>query len=64
MKINIHRSQNDRVIAGVIGGIAERFDWNANLARLIFVILAITPMFPGIIAYLVLWLIMKDPIED
>jgi len=64
MKINIHRSQNDRVIAGVIGGIAERFDWNANLARLIFVILAITPMVPGIIAYLVLWLIMKDPIED
>jgi len=64
MKINIHRSRQDRVIAGVIGGIAEHFDWNANLARLIFVILAITPMFPGIIAYLVLWLIMKDPIED
>jgi len=64
MKINIHRSRDNRVIAGVISGIAERFDWNANLARLIFVILAITPMFPGIIAYLVLWLIMKDPIED
>ncbi|MFC6295570.1 PspC domain-containing protein [Lactiplantibacillus daoliensis] len=64
MKINIHRSRQDRVIAGVIGGIAEHFDWNANLARLIFVILAITPMFPGIIAYLVLWLIMKDPIEN
>ena len=64
MKINIHRSGQDRVIAGGIGGIAEPFDWNANLARLIFVLLAITPMFPGIIAYLVLWLIMKDPIED
>jgi len=64
MKINIHRSGHDRVIAGVIGGIAEHFDWNANLARLIFVLLAVTPMFPGIIAYLVLWLIMKDPIED
>ncbi|BDZ29637.1 PspC domain-containing protein [Lactiplantibacillus sp. WILCCON 0030] len=64
MKINIHRSRHDRVIAGVIGGIAEHFDWNTNLARLIFVILAITPMFPGIIAYLILWLIMKDPIEN
>jgi len=64
MKINIHRSRQDRVIAGVIGGIAEHFDWNANLARLIFVILAMTPVFPGIIAYLVLWLIMKDPIEN
>ncbi|MFC6200807.1 PspC domain-containing protein [Lactiplantibacillus nangangensis] len=64
MKINIHRSRNDRVIAGVIGGIAEHFDWNTNLTRIIFVILAVTPMFPGIIAYLVLWLLMKDPIED
>jgi len=64
MKINIHRSRNDRVIAGVLGGIAEHFDWNTNLTRIIFVILAVTPMFPGIIAYLVLWLLMKDPIED
>jgi len=64
MKINIHRSRNDRVIAGVLGGIAEHFDWNTNLTRIIFVLLAVTPMFPGIIAYLVLWLLMKDPIED
>ena len=54
MKIDIHRSATDRVIAGVIGGIA----------RLLFVVLAITPMFPGIIAYLILWLLMKDPIKD
>ncbi|MDV0431692.1 PspC domain-containing protein [Lactiplantibacillus sp. DA1] len=64
MKIDIHRSATDRVIAGVIGGIAEHFDWNANITRLLFVVLAITPMFPGIIAYLVLWLLMKDPIKD
>ncbi|MFD1420035.1 PspC domain-containing protein [Lactiplantibacillus songbeiensis] len=64
MKIDIHRSSTNRVFAGVIGGLAEHFDWSANVARLIFVLLAITPMFPGIIAYLVLWLLMKDPIED
>ncbi|AVK64163.1 PspC domain-containing protein [Lactobacillus sp. CBA3606] len=63
MKINIHRSNQNRVIAGVIGGIATRYDWNANLARLIFIVLAITPMFPGLIAYLILWLLMKDPID-
>ena len=28
MKIDIHRSATDRVIAGVIGGIAEHFNWN------------------------------------
>ncbi|VDG21015.1 PspC domain-containing protein [Lactiplantibacillus mudanjiangensis] len=63
MKINIHRSNNDRVIAGVIGGIAEHYDWNANLTRLIYVLLSLTPL-PGLIIYLILWLLMKDPIEN
>lgn len=58
---SIHRSRNDRVFAGVIGGIAEHFDWNSNIARVIFVLLAITPVFPGLIAYLILWMIMGDP---
>ncbi|CAJ1224742.1 PspC domain-containing protein [Lactiplantibacillus xiangfangensis] len=63
MKINIHRSAHDRVFAGVVGGLAEHFNWNANVARLLFVVLSITPVFPGIIVYLILWLLMKDPIE-
>ncbi|GAY73145.1 PspC domain-containing protein [Lentilactobacillus kosonis] len=61
MKINIHRSANDKMIAGVIGGISEQYNWNSNLVRILFVLLAITPMFPGIIAYLVLWILMRDP---
>jgi len=64
MKINIRRSANDRVIAGVLGGLAEHYNWSTNVTRLLFIVLAITPMFPGIIAYLVLWLLMKNPIED
>lgn len=51
---NIHRSLNNRVIAGVIGGLAEHWGWNPTLARIIFVLLAITPAFPGLIAYLIL----------
>lgn len=61
MKINIYRSATNRVLAGVVGGISEHFDWSPGIARLIFVLLGITPLFPGIIAYLVLWLLMKDP---
>lgn len=49
MKINIHRSANNRVIAGVIGGIAEHFNWNTNVTRLLFVILAITQCFPALL---------------
>ncbi|GEO68501.1 PspC domain-containing protein [Levilactobacillus acidifarinae] len=58
---NIHRSLNNRVFAGVIGGLAEHWGWNPTLARVIFVLLAITPAFPGLIAYLILWMIMGNP---
>ena len=57
--VKLHRSQNHRMIAGVMGGIAERFGWNANLLRIIFVIISLmSAAFPGILVYLVLWLIM------
>ncbi|KRM47712.1 hypothetical protein FC51_GL000190 [Lentilactobacillus parabuchneri DSM 5707 = NBRC 107865] len=61
LKINIYRSANDRIIAGVIGGLSEHYGWNALLARTIFVLLAFTPFFPGVIAYLILWILMKNP---
>ncbi|AQW22170.1 PspC domain-containing protein [Lentilactobacillus curieae] len=61
MKIDIHRSKDDKLLAGVIGGLSDHFEWNSTLVRVLFVILAITPMFPGIIIYLVLWILMKDP---
>ena len=33
----LYRSNRQSMIAGVMGGIAERFGWNANLLRIIFV---------------------------
>ena len=59
LHIKIKRSRNNRVFAGVIGGIAENYDWNANVLRVIWAILTLTP-FPGLIAYLVLWLLMEQ----
>ncbi|WP_367294848.1 PspC domain-containing protein [Levilactobacillus yonginensis] len=59
---NIHRSRSNQVFAGVIGGLAEHFDWNVGVARLLFVVLTITPVFPGLIVYLILWMIMGDPV--
>lgn len=58
---NIHRSKDNRIVAGVIGGLAEHYDWNVGVARLLFVVLAITPVVPGLVAYLILWMIMGDP---
>lgn len=55
------RSRNDRILAGVLGGIALRFGWNSTLLRVIFVIISIASVaFPGILVYLILWLLMPE----
>jgi phage shock protein PspC (stress-responsive transcriptional regulator) len=49
------------MIAGVVGGIAQRFGWNATLLRAIYVIASIaSAAFPGILVYLILWLLMPE----
>lgn len=58
-KSGLYRSSRHNMLAGVMGGIAERFGWNVTLLRIIFVIIScISAAFPGIIVYLVLWLLM------
>ncbi|MDO7198032.1 PspC domain-containing protein [Acinetobacter pittii] len=60
----LYRSNRHSMIAGVMGGIAERFGWNVTLLRVIFVLISImSAAFPGILVYLVLWLVIpkKQP---
>jgi phage shock protein C len=55
------RSINDRVLAGVVGGIARRFGWNPTWTRVGYILLSIlSAAFPGILVYLVLWLLMPE----
>ena len=58
------RSMNDRMIAGVVGGIARRFGWSSTLLRIVFVIVSIaSAAFPGILVYLILWVLMPEEIS-
>ncbi len=58
---SLTRSRSNRVLAGVMGGIARRFGWNVTLTRVLFVILSIaSAAFPGILVYLILWLLIPD----
>ncbi len=61
--VGLYRSKRQNMIAGVMGGIAERFGWNANLLRIIFVLVSVmSAAFPGILVYLILWLVIpKQP---
>ena len=55
------RTINDRVLAGVVGGIARRFGWDPTWTRVGYVVVsALSAAFPGILAYLVLWLLMPE----
>jgi phage shock protein C len=53
------RSRSNRIIAGVCAGIAEWLGWDPTLVRILYVLLSILSVaFPGILVYVVLWLIM------
>ena len=55
------RSLNDRMLAGVMGGIAHRFGWSSTLLRVVYVIVSLaSAAFPGILVYLILWLLMPN----
>ncbi|TQM28692.1 PspC domain-containing protein [Nocardia bhagyanarayanae] len=51
------RTSHDKWIAGVCGGIAQYFGWNAGIVRLLFVLSCLLPG-PQFILYLVLWLVI------
>ena len=55
----LHRSRNNRIIAGVCGGLAEWLGWNPTLVRVLYVVVSILSVaFPGILVYLILWIVM------
>ncbi len=55
------RSRNDRMVAGVAGGIATMLNIDPLLVRLVFLVLGLMNGF-GVMIYLALWLLV--PNED
>ncbi|MBR3471159.1 MAG: PspC domain-containing protein [Prevotella sp.] len=51
------RSQ-DRWIAGICGGIAEYFDFDPAIVRIVYLLLTLFSAFAGVPIYILLWLIM------
>ncbi|MBN1661863.1 MAG: PspC domain-containing protein [Anaerolineae bacterium] len=58
----LRRSRTNRVIAGVCGGLGEFFGIGAFWFRLLFLILLLPGGAPGILPYLLLWLVI--PLEQ
>ena len=61
MRKPLRRSRTNRMIAGVVGGLAEYWSVDTTLARVVFVgVSIISAAFPGILVYGILWLIIPE----
>jgi phage shock protein C len=57
----LYRSRTNRQLAGVCGGLAQYFNLDATLIRVLFVVLAVLGG-SGLVIYLVLWIIVpREP---
>ncbi len=57
----LRRSRSNRMIAGVVGGLAEWAGIDATLARVIYVVGSLlSAAFPGALVYLVLALVIPE----
>lgn len=55
----LYRSVGNSMIAGVCGGIAEYLGIDPTLVRVVYVVVSlVSAAFPGILVYLLLWVIM------
>jgi phage shock protein PspC (stress-responsive transcriptional regulator) len=52
---------SDKVIAGVCGGLANYFGWDPAMVRILYLLISIfSAAFPGILVYIVLWIVMPQ----
>ncbi len=63
MNKKLYRSKTKKMIAGVCGGLADYFEIDISLVRLIFVAISlITAVIPMLIFYVIAWIIL--PVEE
>ena len=60
--MKLRRSNDDREIAGVCGGLAEYLGWGSGRLRVVWVLATFFTAFAGVVVYLALWYLMpKTP---
>ncbi len=57
----LKRSKSNRMIAGVVGGLAKYFGMDPVLLRVIYVLVSVlSAAFPGILVYIILWIVIPE----
>ncbi len=58
---SLRRSRSQRIIAGVCGGFAKWLGWDVRLVRVLYVLVSVfSAAFPGILAYIILWVVIPE----
>jgi phage shock protein C len=58
------RSRRNKIIAGVCGGIAEWLGWDPTIVRILYIVASLVSVaFPGILVYVILWIVMPKAPE-
>jgi len=58
---SLRRSRRHRMLGGVCGGFADWLGWDPTLVRVLYVVVSVcSAAFPGILVYLVLWLVIPQ----
>lgn len=56
----LYRSK-EKMIAGVLAGIADYFNMDPTIVRILYVVLSIASIgFPGLLAYIIMWIIIPE----
>jgi len=61
MEKQLRRSRHDRWLGGICGGLGQFFGLNPFWFRLIFVLLALPGGLPGVVPYIIMWIVI--PLE-
>jgi phage shock protein PspC (stress-responsive transcriptional regulator) len=57
----VTRDKRNALIGGVCAGLARHFGWSVMGTRVVYVLASVlSAAFPGIIVYLVLWLVLPE----
>ncbi len=65
MAKKLYRSVQQKMLGGVCAGLADYFDLDVSLVRLIFVGVAlITAILPMVLFYLIAWLVIPAPPKE
>ena len=56
----LYRSSDNRVFAGICGGLGEYFDVDPSVVRVVYVLLSLLTAFMGVLLYIILLFVIPN----